>query len=435
MPSESVMVASDTVWCRMVNDKLPLQMCDEEQNSKACRGCTAASRRCMACGVARGITDAENGWCEQCAAKGGSVERGLAFEETTDRAITRALDRVRLIAAPKTTAGKEPSLSLQTTVDQPRRRMEIGASPAAQNPTGVFPLLMEHGEERDGTWSVQAPLTILVRRGHLLPDEAATVLAKLVELEYVTGAAPWDRITLVKTDGIAKIMDRLHGPRTQNKDQSDHAKRLFGRTASHRAVRSDQIAPSDALLAGLPSARPVATYGEIYADLLKRSYDIKGERVIGGARPSLQIRFKLSQEQALETLKWFEANGHVRQKDEWRTIVLVSDAVESTEGPARNAKQGGKLVMAPRPSAPPASTSTPPVRKSENPVSRPTVVSGGSSGATIARVEQALAEQRRQRQAIDANITKLEAMAAELKRVERSAAELLSSLGNTRDDS
>ena len=133
------------VRCRIVHEEIPERICGFEQGVPECTGCTASTRRCTACGKTRGIADPEQGWCESCVEKRGSSAPRQALEGSPAMALTKALDRVRTVSAqlgetkgPIAQKGVGPSQALPGP-------MRVMSDPAA-----FYPLLMEHGVERNG---------------------------------------------------------------------------------------------------------------------------------------------------------------------------------------------------------------------------------------------------------------------------------------------
>lgn len=333
MPSSAQQSDGNMVCCRMVNGELPASVCKREQGAPECKGCIVSSRRCTACGKTRGIADAERGWCEHCLKQRGElIPRVAAFEGPPDKALEDVLARVR-------TVGGGNFRGRTAAVDD-----AFPCPPSMKKDLVKFyPVLMEHGEEHDGTWSVSMPVQILVRRMHLLREEAALVLTKLAAKGKLSGAAPWDEVTLIDTDDIDEIKAKLDNPRAQSQEDKVPRRKHSGAaqnaslptpaTSVTPRIPTKLAAPLST--ADLPSMKPLATYAELFAHLISRSSEVRGERLMGGALPALQIRFKLTTDQAKESLEWLQTNGHLLQKDGWRTIALLSTKVESDDGPRK----------------------------------------------------------------------------------------------------
>mgnify|MGYP000883575775 CR=1 FL=1 len=87
----------DTIQCIMVGERIPASVCEAEQGSAHCQGCTAHTRRCLKCNKARGIVDTVNGWCGVCAGK--SDKDDPASDDKPDVTYASLLHRVRLVQA------------------------------------------------------------------------------------------------------------------------------------------------------------------------------------------------------------------------------------------------------------------------------------------------------------------------------------------------
>ncbi len=428
MPSNTAQKTGDgKVRCRMVNDEIPTYVCEQEQGVPECRGCTSPNRRCTKCGKTRGIVNAADGLCETCTrADGNPATRTVVFEGTPDLAISSVLDRVRDIADSDPLPMKTPGSAPQQTVVLPSPKF-------ANDPVALYPILMEHGNERDGIWKVSSPIAILMKRFHLLRHEATRVLSALAEKKLLRGETPWNEVILIKTDGIEEIRAKIDRPRADSTKGSSRGKPSAGPTAAATVPNlSRDTAQAKPLggevvngIAELPSMQPIATYGELHTYLVTRSHDVRGERLVGGAVPALQIRFKLSAAQALESLGWLLANGHVQQKDGWRTIVLLSSKVESSEGPAkpqptegRNPHRGGwsRSTTPQRPSPAPTMASSPaPTPISEDTMGATSAEFPRTLEAAIAELEHALPSLRKQRDELAQHVAQLEASCIALK--------------------
>lgn len=55
------------VYCQMVYARIPASVCEKEQGTESCQGCSAPSRRCVRCGGTNGIADSKKGLCDNCA--------------------------------------------------------------------------------------------------------------------------------------------------------------------------------------------------------------------------------------------------------------------------------------------------------------------------------------------------------------------------------
>ncbi len=351
MPSNAIQTSGDgKVRCRMINDEVPIHICESEQGAYECEGCNAPTRRCTKCGKTRGIADAERGLCEFCAKEAGIAPRTAVFEGTPDKALSNVLERVRYVAS--------SSQAVESQILRNKQTETIPSAPSiTKDPAALFQTLMEHAEERDGSWMIRAPAVILMRRFHLLRQEAADVLSALAKKQFLRGESPWDEVVLIKTEDVEAIRQKLDHPRAQYKDDAPQRRRRVVPQvrAATSPTPSKQVKPvckpdpanvtaQADLLANLPSMRPIATYGEIYAHLVSRSNEVRGERLVGGAVPMLQIRFKLSAVQSTEALEWLVSQKHLQQKDGWRTIALVSKEVVTDEGPARQQSQTSHAV-------------------------------------------------------------------------------------------
>ncbi len=301
----------------------------------------------------------------------------------------------------------------------PEPRLELHDSPRLRNVATLSRLLMEHGVERDGVWSVTSPVAILMSRAHLMRAEAHRALASLVADGHLQGSEPWSQVTLLKTEGIEDLQEKLKSPGAKPRDATTpyhrraktRAETLKPRISSAGRRRMTSGSSTSAVdLAQLPSARPIVTYGEMFAHLLMRAHDVHGEKLVGGALPMLQIRFKLSANQSTAALEWFVASGHVQQKDGWRTIILVSSQVQSMDGPMRPSAPG---------SARNRHTPARPVMRAAAP-NAPTITAGtkihasvtlggtGTLASVVAELERVLPELRKKRDDLAMHVAQLE---------------------------
>lgn len=439
------------VRCRIIHDDIPTDLCSKEQSAEDCEGCRAPTRRCLGCKKVRGIADAERGLCSICAADAGQVQRSAIFEGTPAQALTTVLDRVRSLATGKNI---EPRDALQETAGPPEQaktpatrprphggsqQSEPKPSPHLDDPPSLFRGLMEHAVLRGGEEGIiNAPISILMSRFHLLRQEAVTALKILAQEGYFDGKDPWQTVLLNRTADIKAIKARVETTRAQHSPEprsktgakpwevkpSPDASSAFCPQPKSNHER-EEVQPLTTLLsvASLPSSKPLATYGEIYAHLKSRSNEVRGERVVGGALPMLQIRFKLNPAQAKESLEQLEAKGCIQRKDEWRTIRLVSPPTEGTnDGPARVLSQ---TTTGPKPPSKQPAVAAPRQPTPQGTVERTTKVVapipvGGTNwlSQSIALLEREISPLRKKRDDLGQRIVLLEAGLTILKKAE-----------------
>lgn len=348
-----------TVPCRLIGGDIPVDLCAREQQSDACHGCSSPTRRCLGCGKTRGIADAKAGFCPHCLAK----QEGRSqpeTEELTDVSLETVLDRVQSIANSRSDVQSK-------SVTSAKQLVSMQSSPLVETPELLYELLLEHATEKDDIWVMQAPLVVLQRRKHLLPNECRQILEGLRKKRFIQGSEPWMTITLIKTEKIVEVKERLEQSQTR---ADPNAKKQRGRrssyvpplaqvqqsarkTAAAQSVQQRRVAmPSEASIPTIPvevtpSVRYIQngpTYKSLYERLMGKSHMVGTERLIGGALAMLQIHFKLSVAETRSALEWFVEQGHVAQKDGWRTVVLKSESVESSDSPRPPTQQVMRLV-------------------------------------------------------------------------------------------
>lgn len=347
MLSETGSKHVEKIHCKMVQTSISAELCSAEQGTSECAGCSASTRRCSVCSKLRGITDPVKGICSHCVEKSEKRHlKGDFSDKVSDHLSERPLDRVRRLG------------ELQFVVDEGEAGQKSARSQAkptlvSRGAESVYALLIEHRQQKGGVWLVLAPLTVLKRRLHLTQEEALQILKQLVDLEMIKGDEHWEKGILLKCEIFGNqepdytAYTRRRDLRSQTESIGVRTKASANKVASTAAKRTRTINParseSDRALPvqSISSAEPVTVrrgsvpshyYRDLYDYIVSRSSLFKDERLVGGAIPMLQIRFKLSAVQAKQALSWFEENGHLRQKDQWRTVVLVSSTILSEEG-------------------------------------------------------------------------------------------------------
>lgn len=437
MPSNTqpVSISGDgRVRCQIVHDDIPTDICSKEQNAEDCEGCHAPTRRCTACKKVRGIADAERGLCATCATAAGAISRTTSFDGTPDKAIAKVLDRVRTLAVSQT-PDHENTPQAQS---HESRESVLKPSPHLDDPLPLFHALMEHAALRGKEGIISAPISILMRRFHLLREEAVEALNLLAKEGYFDGKEPWEKLLLNRMTDIKAIEARLETPRGQQPYEPAAKKPMRqreakpspdSRGATHHKPKADQerkevrpTTPKPDVIT-LPSSKPLATYGEIYEYLQSRSHEVRDERVIGGALPLLQIRFKLNPSLARESLEWLERHGCVERKDEWRSIRLLSPPTQGADdGPARIPSQA---TVRPKPpskqpmlTAPHQPTPQGMVEQTTKLIAPVPVGSANWLSQSIALLEREVAPLRKKRDDLSQRIALLEAGLALLKKAE-----------------
>ncbi len=331
----------------------------------------------------------------------------------------------------------------QTVSGQPgeseqSRKTVIRSSPHLDDPASLYRAIIEHANQQGSdAWIVSAPVPILMRRFHLLRDEAHQALSSLARQGYLEGELPWSSVTLLKQEGIEAAKALIANPRAQHTLELQKKASEKPREAAPSPVASVVFHPQPKpdherketkpltiplTVASLPSSKPLATYGEIYAHLQARSNEVRGERVVGGALPMLQIRFKLNPAQAKESLEQLEAKGCIQRKDEWRTIRLISPPTEGMDdGPARVASQTG--ITRKPPGKQPTVTQRQPtpqgtVERTTKIVAPAPAVGANWLSQSIALLEREIAPLRKKRDDLGQRIALLEAGLTLLKKAE-----------------
>ena len=307
------------VRCQLAADTIPVSLCFEEQGSNACRGCTAASRRCAVCGQANGIADPKAGVCETCqkvderkARKSQKEEPVVSGRrENLDDALTLVREGLAEIGQNDLTSLEMLSGAVRT---HPKQSKPLVMSTKVHQIDALFALLCEHIVVRGGVNIISSPIATLMDRVRLLPQEAKIVLDKLVERGMIT---PQDD----QYDCIQVLVDDL--PETQQEvEEGQHSVKRSAPKLRDRPVLRSSTKPQEAMR--------IPTIGEVYAELLGRYREVAGERVVGGAIPFLQLKFKLSPQLSERVLERLREERLIDQRDGWRTVSLLADTIEDT---------------------------------------------------------------------------------------------------------
>lgn len=254
---------------------------------------------------------------------------------------------------------------------------QLAAAKIVQEPEKLYPLLMEHGVERNGLWTVSMPGTILMRRSHLLPDEARTVLSSLVKDGYLRGQDLWREVILLKTEGIEEIRAKLDSPRGSGtadvklRGQTGQNIRRNKADVSEGALPkpnvpdvpvaqpiketggSKPVAPTPTTTSATPPppvlrvAKSLGTYEDVYASLAERGQEIGGEKIVRGSIPVLQIRWRIGVPDVMTILEKLLVDEHIAQRDGWRAIALLKDRIiDQTPLPTKEPRQSPRSTPA-----------------------------------------------------------------------------------------
>lgn len=125
MTSSTRIDSTDLVQCRIVHDKIPVQICAGEQGTSACNGCTAPTRRCKVCGVARGIAEPIQGLCQACIKPGKprALTRTRLFEGSSEDALeevfrlARTIENTQKVRRPLVDAKRTSTVKVLATGD------------------------------------------------------------------------------------------------------------------------------------------------------------------------------------------------------------------------------------------------------------------------------------------------------------------------------
>lgn len=320
---------AEKVFCKIINDQMPIAVCQVEQGTSECNGCAAKSRRCMNCKGKKGIASPQRGLCESCLRAEERASKPL-LEGEPEQAVVKALDRVRAFGSLGT------GLPVATKQWKSKESGEPRAlSPFLQKPGILYRVLLEHALVRNKKTIVNEPARVLMHRFHLLRDEAVKAIEILCKEGYVQGEEPWKSILLLKPDESLSVDDgEGSGSEAMPKVRADvRVRPPMPLPKSH--LGQAEVLPKMSVSVVKPLTQnptPLYYYRDLYEHLISRSNPLRGEQLVGGALPMLQIRFKLSATQARQAIEWLEANGHLQQKDQWRTIVLLSTSISSDEG-------------------------------------------------------------------------------------------------------
>lgn len=335
------------VRCQMANDQVPATMCETEQGSRFCIGCTAPTRRCSNCHRQNGIADARKGWCEGCLKQAGqpvSAEKAPAV----DVQLGSVLERLQKVHTAN--VGSSP-----TQVKSNSGKGEIKLSSAVNDLASLHRLLMENATQQDEGWEVKMPYRVLLTRARLLPEEVDQALNQLSKKAYVKGVAPWHVCLLLKTDGIEEIKAALESPRSAQfapektvgkarrgrppKAKDDRPAPLPAPSAPSKAMPLPSIAKEKTLTAPPPAAKtpmvmPLATtnsgptYTDLFQNLVERAQATAEGKAVHGVVPMVQFRWRIGAAETIAILEKLVSDGHIEQRDGWRSVMLLKDSIE-----------------------------------------------------------------------------------------------------------
>lgn len=332
------------VYCQMAGAAIPGQLCDREQGDTECRGCKAPTRRCAHCKQARGIAEPREGVCASCVAKNGNGEEGQPHVSNTRRLEEQVLSLRKFARGIATGhAIPEESYGLVTrTIDD------------ADN---LFALLCQHSVTLpSGMRVIKAPNTVLRIRAGLSGEESQRLLEQLVTENRIAFDGAVDVISVV-SDGPVPVLEE---PRKLWRPYRGLPMPVVPRPASVPRER-----PTRGVV--LPWRERHVESRAVYEELLRQSRRIGAEIVVSGVVPVVQLKFKIGEEQTLKLLFELGREGHIVQRDGWRSIVVVpekkaEELVPSLPAPkkedpvarqerlvrqlekAREAKQRGRLL-------------------------------------------------------------------------------------------
>ena len=204
---------------------------------------------------------------------------------------------------------------------------------------------------------------------NLRTPEVITALKKLEAHGFLGQKDEWRTIILLRDDAIEEVEEEQPTEKEQGeqeKQEQEPPKVTPAPVTPPTPAPSKPVAsPSAKRPTVLSKKRKGPTYAEMFAFLIQKSAQVEKERRTGGALPQLQIRFKLSATEATRTMEWFVANGHIKQRDGWRTVTLLSKAIPSNESPTTNATKAVTKPTKER-TAKPAKKEEASVRKAKN---------------------------------------------------------------------
>lgn len=102
-----------TVYCQMLGDAIPNEVCGEEQGQRGCKNCKAPTRRCQKCKTGI-VTHYSDGWCTSCAPTVRVAPTEEKHSPPPERPMT-FLQKIRLSRAPPTLIGRQ-SRKMMTVV-------------------------------------------------------------------------------------------------------------------------------------------------------------------------------------------------------------------------------------------------------------------------------------------------------------------------------
>lgn len=327
-------------YCQMAMTMIPAPVCESEQGKPECSGCKAPTRRCTRCGCVRNLTDIMTGLCAECAGSNTSQPRETISADEKIEGTLEVLQRVVESSSQTTLQEGEMMESHRGRTPQ----TTLAPSRLLEDVDALFLAFIEHREEAaSGGWQIRNPRDVMRVRFFLTPDEITTALTSLRERKLIEGNEPWTAVKL-----LGEFDRPNHEAYSARKNIRSGARTQIA--GPHRPRRDSSAMPE--MMESVPVVRPLVSppaarqnlpdAARVFDFLVERSTLIAGERVMRGAVPLLQMRFRVSPVAIVAVLERLVQEGRLVQRDEWRTLVI----------PAAGTSQANAEPEAPRPPAP-----------------------------------------------------------------------------------
>lgn len=333
------------VYCQMVGSVISGRLCESEQGTKFCVGCTAATRRCKRCSKTGEIAFPKHGLCKACAENNGvfsDTSSAALPGGTVTAALTRAVSSIRELANKKVESRADASARPQAGKSQ-----LLDAAVMAK-PETLFPLIQEHAELRpDGTWRVKQPIVALMARAKLLRHEAVKVIESFVANRLCQSSAPWQELRLfsaptilVAQDEVGTISDKEvaeRHDRRRRKGQVGHG-RIHARGRRQVTAPAAETVPAQQDVQrrrGRTPAFKLSVSPHVALETLrKRSCRSNGEVVVRGALLTLMHCHGVLEGAATAALESLQQDGLLTGRDGWRSVILTQEAQAPAVRPA-----------------------------------------------------------------------------------------------------
>lgn len=315
--------------CLMVGEPIPADLCSAEQGTHHCAGCSAPTRRCVACQVTRGIADASRGLCAACAEKNPKAPRGDEAVKTVSSLLEDFSDRIDdLVVSETKFVEVSPSRSAQTVAISP---------PILSQPDLIYGMLCEHALVRGDGFIVRGVMQLLAIRARLTESESNLALSKLVKRGQVEVLSDGEIRLLKDLEAIPGIIER-RGEEYTTRGNKSRAQKPTAAQGLRSMPRSSPLTyPAPHSTASFPVQPPPAqavlvakgpSVGDVFRFVREMSSVFGNERLARAVVPTISARLKIGPQDAIAALEKLEHAGAIGRKDGWRSVVVLVDAFD-----------------------------------------------------------------------------------------------------------